>query len=486
VRPLRKQAISSSETAMLESISSTINKYQMIVNGDRVLVGLSGGPDSVALLTILQALSKNMRFSLSAVYINHQLRPKEHLAEEKFCRNLCAKLVIPLYVDRYDVPLIARQKKIGVEEAGREIRYAVFDQLCKKRGFTKVALGHQRDDNVETILFRIMRGTGLSGLRGIPPCRGKIIRPLLETSRVDILGWLKRHRLRYRIDSSNPNNDYTRNVIRNQILPILRTKLNPSVNSAILRLAIAAEESEAFCDKAILKGIKQAVSRSRGGKIILDLKRWGTYDSFVRRRLLRYCLTELSPQMHAPDRDVVDRLDRFVNGIHVRCSMPEGITCERAGTCLYFYRGAGLLKQTALPMPGSVEIVGMGASVVLRVRKMAGAKKSRRSQAVFLDADKLEGALVVRPIRAGDRFAPLGMTGTKKIGDYFTDKKVDRPLRDETPVVCDTRGIVWLVGYEISDRVKRDAATRKVVEIAVRRKQDSPSAVRAFARPEID
>jgi tRNA(Ile)-lysidine synthase len=464
--------------AILEQIALTIEKHKMLAHGDRVLVGISGGPDSVALLTILLKLSKLFGISLGAVYVNHHLRPKEHSAEEKFCQQICSKLGVPLFVEQRHVPSIAKRNKIGIEEAGREIRYAVYDDLCCSHGFTKVALGHQRNDNVETILFRIIRGTGLSGLKGIPPYRGRIIRPLIETSRSDILTWLKSHRLGHCVDSSNLESEYRRNIIRNQILPSLRSKLNPSVDSAFLRLAASADEAETFCDRAMQRPIALSVSRSVGGKIILDLNKWRKYDTFVRRRLLRYCLTELSPRIQSPDRDVIERLYEFVVGTVIRCSVPEGITCEKAGTCLYFYRRAGVLKQIVLIVPGTVEITSMGASIAVRMRMTAGAKRARRSLTVALDADKLDGELTIRSIREGDRFTPLGMSGTKKIGDYFTDKKIDRPLRDETPVVCDSHGIVWLVGYEIADRVKCDAATRKVVEIAVRNsKQNSPSAV---------
>ena len=464
--------------ALLARIAGTISRHRLVKRGDRVLVGLSGGPDSVALLTVLLELSKVLRISLSAVYVNHQIRPKAALAEEKFCQKLCEWLDVPFFIERQNVPLLAVKKKIGLEEAGREVRYAVFDRLCRAHGFTKVALAHHRDDNVETVLFRILRGTGLSGLRGIPVSRGKIIRPLLETPKTEILAWLKGNRLSFCIDKSNLKSSFSRNSIRNFVLPLLRSKMNPSVDDAILRLAASADETEAFCAKSVLAAAKRVVKISPGGKFILDLKKWERYDSFIRRRVLRHCLTELSPHRHPPDRKVVDRLHLFVTGLTIRCSLPERVSCEKVGYCVYIFRRLGVAKEIVLPVPSSTRIEDFSLVATVRVKKAAKAKHARRSLSVTLDADKIEGALTMRAVRDGDRFAPLGMTGTKKIGDYFTDRKVDRPLRDETPVVTDSRGIVWLVGFEIADRVKCDAATRKVVEIAVRRRtQDSPSAL---------
>ena len=230
--------------SILAKVTRTIEAHNLLANGDRVLVALSGGPDSVALLQMLVRLKPHYQLQLAAVYVNHQIRKLPALAEEKFCQSLCKKLKVSLTIHREDIPALAKQQKIGIEEAGRNFRYELFERLAREQKFTRIALGHHQNDRVETVLFRIIRGTGRTGLAGIPVKRDKYIRPLYDLTKAEILAYLKENRLAYCLDLSNERSDQSRNYIRNRLLPEIRKRLNPQVDRAILNLAETLAEEE--------------------------------------------------------------------------------------------------------------------------------------------------------------------------------------------------------------------------------------------------
>ena len=452
---------------MLERVKKTIRDNALLADGDSVLVGLSGGPDSVALLDLLSRLKKSMRLQLAAVYINHNIRPDAAVKEEAFCRGLCRSRRVKFALVTEDVPALSRRDGTGIEETARDVRYRVFDSLVSQNKYDKVALGHQADDRVETILFRILRGTGRSGLIGMPIRRDKIVRPLFEVTKADILQYLKKRRLNYCVDESNNANTYSRNYIRNRLLVDIREHLNPAVDTALLNLAETAAGEEQYLRQVVDKAVGKAVSFSAGGKLELDLQVYSHYDIWLRRRLLRYCLTEASGAGVAPDKKVVDRLDVLGMSGQGNVSLPGQVQAVTAEGKLVFYRRSEISFSGELRPEKDCEIEQPKLRFSCRETVYRGGKvaRQRRVKQVTLDRNKLTLPLVVRNIRAGDRFVPLGMRGTKKIGDYLTDKKIHRVYRDEIPVVCDIKGIVWLVGVEIADRVKVDRTTRKVLTI---------------------
>jgi len=462
---------------MIEKVRNTIRKHDLLSVGDSVLVALSGGPDSVALLHLLTRLRKDMKLKLAAVYVNHQIRPRAARKEERFCRELCDKLGVELTIIREDIPALARQKKKGIEETARYYRYHVFETLAMEHGYDRIALAHHVDDRVETILFRILRGTGRTGLQGIPIKRGRIVRPVYYITKEEIHAYLKRHRLKFCVDQSNASSDYARNYIRNSLLVDIRRNLNPRVDAALLKLSETAQEEETYLDSVVRKAKKKIIKTTVGGKIELDLKGFAEYNVWLRRRLLRYCLTELSPDKQAPDKIVVDRLDEICMNGSKALSLPGNAHTVRAGDKLVFYNEERCAYTEELA-PGKIcrlPKLRLDIRCRLPVVYNGSLEKTKRPRQVWLDSEKLLLPLVVRNIRRGDRFVPLGMKGTKKIGDYLTDRKIASVYRDEIPVVCDQRGIVWLVGFEIADRVKINSSTSKVIRIEVSERRKNPA-----------
>lgn len=456
---------------MLKQIQKSINEHELLREGDRVLVALSGGPDSVALLEVLASLKKKLSLELSAIYVNHQIRPRAAVKEEKFCRRLCEKLNVEFMSFTHDVPGKARGEGLTVEEAGRNVRYDLFEKLAREHGYTKIALGHHRDDRVETVLFRLLRGTGPAGLAGMPVKRGKIIRPLYDVSKEDILAYLKERGLKYCHDQSNRQSDYSRNFIRLKLLPAIRDKLNSGVDKALINLSEIAADEERFLESRVKEAFIKAVGRTPGGKIRLDLKRFSGYAIWLQRRLLRRCLTSFSLDETGPDRAVVERVLELCKAGRKSVSLPGRLQAAASDTELILYRRQSS-KFLAELVPGQKcrlewPRVELSASVTNSVEPV---KTVKLSSTVAVDFKKVVWPLTVRNIRPGDRFLPLGMKGSKKVGNYLTDRKVPTALRDEVLVVTDRKGIIWLVGYEIAHRVKIDSQTRKVLKIAVRQR----------------
>ncbi|UCG62912.1 MAG: tRNA lysidine(34) synthetase TilS [Candidatus Zixiibacteriota bacterium] len=456
-------------------VLETIVGYHMLQRGDSVIVALSGGPDSVALLRLLQGLRARYQLTIRAVYINHNIRKQAARKEEKFCFRLCGKLGVELLLVAEDIPALAKANRQSIEQTARDFRYETFERLANQYEAQRVALGHHVDDRVETVLFRIIRGTGTAGLRGIPPVRGRIVRPLYDLTKEEILAYLRRKRQSYCIDQSNLSEEYDRNFIRNRLLVDIRQKLNPAVDRALLSLSEIAVEDEAFLQEYLLKRIKGIISETVGGKIELDLNKYNRYDKWFRRRLLRYCLAKLSASDMMPERAVVERLDEFCQRGRKSLSLPDGIQAALAGDRAVVYHRGRTGYSVAIE-PGKVcclRTLRLNLRMSVHNRRTKPSTRRRRARVVEVDYEKLVPPFEVRNIRRGDRFRPLGMKGSKRVGDYLTDRKVHPVYRDEIPLVCDSRGVVWLVGFEISDHAKVDSTTRKVLKIGFSRRKES-------------
>lgn len=465
---------------ILQKVRRTVRDYHMIGRGDSVLVALSGGPDSVALLRLLLRLRTEQRLSLAAVYVNHRIRPRAARKEEEFCQKLCERYRIDLTIVAGDVPALAKSSRTGLEETAREFRYGVFEQLAERDGHDRIALGHQIDDRVETVLFRLLRGTGRSGLAGIPAARGKIIRPLYDLTRAEILTYLRRIKQSYCEDLSNRDLEFSRNYIRNRLLPEIRRRVNPRADSALLGLSEIVASEEQFLEPLVTKAVRKVVHVSPGGKLALDLPRFCGYDTWVRKRLLRRCLKALSARSLTAGRETIRRLDRLCEEDRKAMSVPGGLHAVKTDDRLVLYRKAARGFRESLPPGKSVPLEY--PRVRFRSRVSDGGtelvRAARQSRSVTVDWDKVRPPLVLRSIRPGDRFRPLGLRGSKKVSNYLTDRKVPRVLRDEVPLLCDRDGIIWLVGFEIADRVKIDKTTRKVLTVECHvRKNNAAAAV---------
>lgn len=458
---------------LLPKLISFSEENNLIEQNDSILVALSGGADSVALLHLLARLRKKQKLSLTAVYVNHQLRKKEAKKEEIFCQNLCDSLDIELHLASVDITALAQKNKKGIEETAREYRYELFETLANQHKYTKVALGHHQNDNVETILFRVFRGTGKSGLKGIPPKREIFIRPLLSIPKEEILSYIDTQNLEFCEDASNYESVFKRNYIRNKLIPLLKTNLNQSVEKAILNLSETISDEEDFLESLVEKKLKKILSVSVGNKIILQRDLLIKCDLWIRRRILRNCLVKLSENNLFPDKETVDRLDNAITSGKKTLSIPQKLEMNIVEEKVVLFLRTKLKFKQRLDLTDCCNLKKLNYIVESRLKKRTtqSLKLNKNGMIGRFDLKKLKEPLHIRSIEDGDRFCPLGMKGSKKIGNYLTDKKIHRLFRDEIPVLTDKNSVFWIVGHQIDERVKIDNNTTEVLEIEFKHKR---------------
>ncbi len=280
-----------------QKVKDTIRKYNLIENGDNLVLGISGGPDSLAMLYIINELQKEFQkegisFDFSVAHINHMIR-EEASEDEEFVKNTCQNLGVKFFSKSIDVKQIAHTKKIGVEEAGRDSRYQYFDEIAKKINANKIAIAHNANDKAETIIMNILRGTGVSGLKGIEPIKdNKYIRPLLECTRKEIEEYCEQKKLQPRIDKTNFDNTYTRNKIRNVVIPYIQKEFNPNIIETLNRLSELVKEEENYLTKKVEEVYIQIVKQEKP-HIVLDLKQFNNQETVIKSRLVLYTITKV-------------------------------------------------------------------------------------------------------------------------------------------------------------------------------------------------
>ena len=279
-----------------EKVLKTIQRYNMLEDGDEVVIGVSGGPDSMTLLNILNNLKEKLNINLYVAHINHMIR-KEADEETEYVKDFCAKINVEFFAKKIRVEEEAKKQKIGTEEAGRNIRYKFLEEVAKKVGANKIATAHNSNDNAETVLMNIIRGTSVSGLKGIDKVRdGKFIRPIIECSRDEIEEYCKEQNLNPKYDKTNDENIYTRNKIRNMLIPFLKKEFNPNIVDGINRLSQIATEEEQFINKTVEKEyerLKIGADNREENQVILDLKEFNKLDYVIKAKLILYTISKV-------------------------------------------------------------------------------------------------------------------------------------------------------------------------------------------------
>ena len=278
---------------MKSKVIDTIKRYNLIQSGDKLVLGVSGGPDSISMLNILNEIKQEWEFEIYVAHINHMIR-KEADDDEKFVQQYCQKNNIQCFVKRVNVQEIAKIKKIGTEEAGRNIRYEFFEEVLQNVGANKIAIAHNKNDKIETIVMNLLRGSGLSGLKGIEPIREqRIIRPLIECERQEIEQYCEQYKLEPRIDKTNFENDYTRNKIRNIVIPYIKDEFNPNIIETMDRLSQVATEESNYIELQVEKIYQKLLIERSQNQIILNLKEFNQQEKVIKNRLILFVVKEL-------------------------------------------------------------------------------------------------------------------------------------------------------------------------------------------------
>lgn len=467
--------------SVLKKVRDTVDKFDMLDKGEKVLVAFSGGPDSYALLYLLNELKGKYGVSLCAGHVNHMLRGEESLKDEDEVKKRCEQLKIDCSVIRRDVKKLKKQGE-SLEEAARRIRYRALGKMAEELGASKIATGHNRDDQAETVLLRIIKGAGEAGLSGIPPTRNlssgvKIIRPLINVERKDIDRYLKVRNITPRIDSSNVNTDFLRNKIRHELIPYLQ-KYNPKIKDTLLRTSqISREASEHIKQNA--RQVLGQISTNFSGSVKININKLLAYPRILHNRVLMEAYRELKGDIKHLNSSHFEEIEKMLNSkkANLVVKLSSGIEVVKEYSNLLIRKAAKhpapkkkkpykytLEKEDRCPIPE----IGRTLQVkILSKKKLSDLNFNDNSQ-VYFDAKKVKFPLVARNRRNGDRFCPFGMKKEKKLKDFLINEKVPLKNRDIIPVLIDNAGrILWVVGYRRSNIGIINKKSSQIVRISL-------------------
>lgn len=461
---------SSSHT--VRKVRETILRYRMLDPGDLCVVGVSGGPDSVCLLHILHELSEEFEIGLVVAHLDHGLREREDEAETRFVRRLASSMALAFETEK--ASLLREGIASSLEERARNARYAFFGKLKDKLGAQKIALGHNLNDQAETVLMRLLRGSGPSGLTGIPPIRGNtIIRPLIEVKREEIESYLKARDLSYVMDSSNLETDYLRNRIRLELLPQL-LEYQPRLIEHLGQLSRIMGSDNSYLEAHAEDWLAREGEQTAAGDILIPAPLFIELPEPIRNRVTRHLLRKMRNGLRSIDHDHIESVYDLAKSKKPQGSLdlPNGLKVKRIYDKLAFIAGdvgKSVEFHYHLDGLGTYYLEEIGRSITLEeMDRDEDLDLQSQGWTAFLDAEKLQYPLILRNFRPGDRFVPLGMVGHKKIKDFFIDLKIPSEMRVLTPILLNQDTPVWVCGQRIDDRFKVTSETRRILKVAIR------------------
>lgn len=474
---------------MIKALAQELIAEDLLKPDSPVVVGVSGGADSMALLHVLLDLNRTVgwKLQLHLAHLDHQLRPEEGEKDAAFVQAAADSLGLPCTIDRRDVAALAAERGESPEETGRRERYDFFERVCLHTGIRTVALGHHADDNAETILHRVIRGTGLRGLAGIPRKRTLsensdtvVVRPLLRWTHKTLRDYLNDQGIAWREDHTNTINEPVRNKIRNVVLPLLEAEINPQVRDALNRLGEQAQWMDRYLRETVQRTFETLIVSHTDQTLVLNAEAVLRKSRIVQTELVRLAYRSFGLGVQELGfNQLVSVLDLLREGATGKqAQLPGGVTVEKRYHQLIFSHPTDepreeIAEEIAVHVPGRTvltrrrlelgcEIRQVTAAEILNLRRGVG----RMEECIDFEAVRLP--LVVRTRRPGDRFCPLGAPGSKKLSDFLTDAKVDPRARRSVTVLCDQLGPIWVVGHRIDDRVKLTELTRQVLHLQAR------------------
>jgi tRNA(Ile)-lysidine synthase len=476
---MRASSRSAARPVLLSHFVRTVRQQQLFVPGQHVLVAVSGGPDSIALLSLLHRLAPSWRLTLMVVHCNYGLRGAESDGDESFVRDFCQERQLSLVIHR--PKLVKRQHRASLQAMARDARYDFMKQLAHEVGADRIAVGHTANDQAETVLMWLLRGGGMTGLAGMPYVREeRIIRPLLAATREEVVAYLDHEELSYRLDSSNEKPFYHRNRIRKELLPVI-TRLAPSAVRVLQRQADLLREDEQYLTGITNELVHTLVSHHSTGVQRVDRQAFVELPVALQRRLVRAILRTYDEEGRASSFHMVESVRRVLlkGGSGVRLSFKKALVALEQGSVRFSPSvGGGRSHQIdseqkkremlAVPVPSTVSWAGMNQQIHVQLMTRRAVDELGRSpsrELALFDADRFSEPLVIRAWQAGDRFFPHGMKGkSKKLQNFYTDRKVARHERGKIPLLVAPEGILWVVGMRQDERfVVHDGTTRCLV-----------------------
>jgi tRNA(Ile)-lysidine synthase len=462
---------------LLEQVKRTIDRYHLLDQGDRVIVGVSAGIDSMVLLHLLNAYRQAFDLSLIVAHINHGLRPKESEQEAELVQKESERLALTFEYGQFNVKEFQKERGISLQDAARKIRFYFFNALLQKYSGNKIALGHNADDQVETVLLRLMRGSGLKGLKGMLPIRERrVIRPLLEVWRSEIESFAEEMKIPYLLDSSNLKENYFRNRLRLTLIPLIEKEYQPNFRKIVFKTSTILREENDYLERETEEAYQKVIHE---GKDALSFK-FSQYQSLhpaIQWRIIQELLGRIYSReaiIEEKKRLEVDQIYRKLNqrSPSFLIELPHGISLEKR------YDLVSIRKGWIKPVPPfEVDLISPGRNYIEEIKRevvIEELSKDNQFKALYglpdialLDCQTLRFPLKMRNFRPGDRFQPLGVKGTQKLKEFFIDHKIPRFERPRIPFLTSGEMIAWVVGYRIDERVKVTEKTQRILKVKV-------------------
>jgi len=454
---------------LVAEVQACIEAYAMLSPRAKVIVAVSGGADSIALLFALSQLRSVYNLTLIVAHVNHQLRGDEAERDALFVEQQAARLGLPFYQTSVDVKALQRRLKTSLQQAARQVRYQFFQVLCQTLGATRVALGHTADDQAETFLMRLLHGGGPAGLAGIPAVRLPFIRPLITVSRHTIHAYLQAESLPWVEDCSNAHLVYLRNRVRLDLLPKLQ-QYNPQIVRRLNELADMLRAESQVLEPQVDEWLVQTLEWQGSNRAAIRWGRFGAAPLAIQRRLLRRVIEALSSSSASVSFRHVEGLRQFIiaESRRRRCVLPGHLHAERHRDTVLLWntrRVPEVPSALTLSVPGEVDILELDIRLIADIVDNPHSFAGMSPQWALLDFERTTCPLQVRFRQPGDTFYPLGAPGSKKLQDFFIDSRIPRAERSSIPLVVSNREIVWVVGYRIAEPFKLRPETKRVLRL---------------------
>lgn len=455
-----------------------IKENDLLQNGDGVVVGLSGGPDSVCLINLLYSVREELNLKLAACHINHMLRGEAADEDERFASELCQKLNIVFYSKKVDINKYSKKNRLSSEAAGREVRYEYFNEIMKKLNFNRIATAHNANDQAETILMRIMRGTGLEGLSGIPVKRDNIyIRPILFLKREEIEEYCEDININPRIDATNLERDYSRNKVRLDILPYMKNNFNSEIVDAINRMGMLLESDIKYISSKVEEVYNKLCIKEQNSLIIKSEA--FKYQATIINRIIRKAVKEVSGDSYDFEMKNIQDIITLANlETSKRVDLPKGLYAVNVYGDIYIKDREETISEFASELViqrdnlnGNMAAFGNYVFEFNVVNLEEDIKYNQNSLIKYFDYSKISDNIVIRYRKNGDTIKPIGMNGNKKVKDVFIDMKIPKAERDLIPIVDFDEEIAWIVGIKVSEKFKIEKQTKDILRISVKRKE---------------
>lgn len=464
---------------MKKKVFDFIKKNSMICRGDKILIALSGGPDSVCLLHILHNLKNELKINLYAAHINHCLRGDEALKDEEYSKNLCDRFKIPFYSKTINVHKISKDKGISIEMAGRDVRYEFFNEIKKDIGIDKIAIAHNSNDQAETLIMRVMRGTGIEGLVGIKPIRdGIYIRPILCLTRREIESYCKEEQLEPRIDASNLEEIYSRNKIRLNIIPYMEKNFNRDTISALNRLAYNCSKDVEFIEYMVNEKYNKYCTENLDS-IIIYREAFEEMEAIITRIIKKSLMTVSDVRNNFEMKHIYDIVVLQKSESGKKINITNSVIAINEYGNIKLKLNKHLNKNEEELFCDLNKIFHHSKHIIIESNqfgKFILEEKDNNEKFIVDDFTKYFSMdniskLTIRGRKDGDKIIPLGMKGSKKIKNIFIDCKVPKDLRNSVPIIVFDNEVGWVVGLRVSDNYKITKDTKKLLKITFIRKE---------------